>query len=107
MRSDGKDAPKPATLADVARQAGVAKSTVSRVLIGEKTLNVRDETRQRVLDAAQALDYQPNRSARSLRTKRSFSIGIVVPEIDNPAFTTIIQGAQRAALERNYSLLIA
>lgn len=94
-------------LEDVARRAGVAKSTVSRVLIGEKTLNIREETRQRILEAVRELDYRPNHSARSLRKQRSFSLGVVVPEIDNPVFTTIIQGAQRATLERNYSLLIA
>jgi DNA-binding LacI/PurR family transcriptional regulator len=96
-----------AKLEDVARLAGVAKSTVSRVLIGEKTLSIRAETRERVLEAVRTLGYRPDMRARSLRTKRSFSLGLVVPEIDNPAFNTIIQGAQRAALERNYSLLVA
>lgn len=97
---------KRVTLQDVAARAGVAVSTVSRILIGEKTLSIRPETRQRVLEAARALAYRPNQQARTLRTRRSYSFGVVVPEIDNPAFTTIIQGAQRAALENRHSLLI-
>jgi DNA-binding LacI/PurR family transcriptional regulator len=106
--SENHDPIKPqARLEDVANLAGVAKSTVSRILIGEKTLSIRPETRQRVLDAVRELAYRPNQRARSLRTRQSFSLGLVVPEIDNPAFITIIQGAQRAALERDYSLLVS
>ena len=106
MTADSDFAKRAPRLADVAALANVAKSTVSRVLIGEKTLNIRPETRQRVLDAIEFLGYRPNARARGLRTQRSFSLGLVVPEIDNPAFTTIIKGAQRAALARGYSLLI-
>lgn len=98
---------RQAKLEDVAQLAGVAKSTVSRVLIGEKTLSIRAETRERVLEAVRTLGYRPDMRARSLRTKRSFMLGLVVPEIDNAAFVTTVQGAQRAALERNYSLLVA
>jgi len=95
------------TLADIARRAGIATSTVSRILLEEKTLNIRPETRQRVLDLARELAYRPNKRARSLQARRSFSVGLVVPEIDNPVFAAIIQGAQRVALGRGYSLLIA
>jgi DNA-binding LacI/PurR family transcriptional regulator len=107
MTDNADGPPRPPRLDDVALLAKVAKSTVSRVLIGEKTLTIRPETRQRVLDAIAELNYRPNARARALRTRRSFSLGLVVPEIDNPAFTTIIKGAQRAALARGYSLLIA
>ena len=107
MSRDQHPTPRRATLADIARRAGVATSTVSRILLDEKTLNIRPETRQRVLDLARELAYRPNTRARSLQARRSFSVGLVVPEIDNPAFTAIIQGAQRVALERGYSLLIA
>ncbi|QHI97810.1 substrate-binding domain-containing protein [Xylophilus rhododendri] len=107
MTTDSRKSRRPAKLDDVARLAQVAKSTVSRVLGGEKTLAIRPETRQRVLDAIAALGYRPDARARGLRTKRSLTIGLVVPEIDNFAFTTIIQGAQRAALARGYTLLIA
>lgn len=95
------------TLADVARHAGVAKSTISRVMSGDRTLSIRDDTRQRILDSVEALGYRPNPSARNLRTARSWSIAYVVPEIDNPIFIQTIHGAERAALERHYSILIA
>ncbi|WP_233236926.1 LacI family DNA-binding transcriptional regulator [Bordetella sp. LUAb4] len=96
-----------ATLADIAERAGVATSTVSRILVGEKTLSIRPETRERVLELARELSYRPNTRARSLQARKSFSVGLVVPEIDNPVFGAIIRGAQRVALERGYSLLIA
>jgi DNA-binding LacI/PurR family transcriptional regulator len=100
--------PRPhARLEDVARLAGVAKSTVSRVLIGEKTLSVRAETRARVLAAASTLDYRPDMRARSLRTRRSFLLGLVVPDTEDPTFLALIRGAHHAALARNYSLLLA
>jgi DNA-binding LacI/PurR family transcriptional regulator len=100
--------PRPhAKLEDVARLAGVAKSTVSRVLIGEKTLSIRAETRARVLAAASTLDYRPDMRARSLRTRRSFLLGLVVPDTQDPTFLALIRGAHHAALARNYSLLIA
>lgn len=94
-------------LDDVAAAAGVAKSTASRVMSGEATLTIREETRQRVLDAAAKLGYRPDTRARALRLKRTYALGIVVPEIDNPAFGTIIRSAQKAAIERGYSLFIS
>lgn len=106
MRAGQRGAKLP-TLADVARRAGVAKSTISRVLSNDRSLNIRDETRQRILAAVEALGYRPNPSARNLRTARSWSIAFVVPEIDNPIFIQTIHGAQRAAVERHYSILIA
>ena len=101
-----KPGPAP-RLEDVAAAAGVAKSTVSRVMSGEATLAIRDETRQRILDTAAELGYRPDVRARALRLKRSHTLGIVVPEIDNPAFGTIIRSAQKAAIERGYSLFIS
>ncbi|WP_353151516.1 LacI family DNA-binding transcriptional regulator [Pollutimonas bauzanensis] len=96
-----------ATLSDVAALAGVDVSTVSRVLGGNKNQRVREETRQRITAAAQTLNYQPNLSARGLRTSRMYSLGIAVPQLDNPVYYQIILGAERAAFERGYSLVIA
>lgn len=94
-------------LTDVAKRAGVDVSTVSRVLRGEAIQRIRDETRQRILDSARALNYAPNELARGLRTARSKTFGIVVPQLDNPVFSTAIRGAETSARRHGYSLLIA
>jgi LacI family transcriptional regulator len=96
-----------ATLNDVALHAGVDVSTASRVLRGDQNQRVSEETRQRILDIAKRLDYQPNITARSLRAAKTFSLGIAVPQLDNPVFSQMIIGAERGARERGYSLLIA
>lgn len=94
-------------LTDVAELAGVNISTVSRVLRGESTQRIREETRNRILESARALNYAPNELARSLRTARSKTFGIVVPQIDNPVFSAAIRGAEASARRHGYSLLIA
>ncbi|MGY6022248.1 LacI family DNA-binding transcriptional regulator [Streptomyces spinosirectus] len=94
-----------ATMADVARRAGVSVATVSHVL--NDTRPVLPHTRQAVLDAIDLLGYTPNTLARSLVTSRTRSIGLAVSAISNPYFTEILQGVEAAALEQGYSLLIA
>lgn len=94
-----------ATMADVARSAGVSVATVSHVL--NDTRPVRPHTHQAVLDAIEELGYTPNTLARSLVTSRTRSIGLAVSAISNPYFTEILQGVEAAALEHGYSLLIA
>jgi LacI family transcriptional regulator len=94
-----------ATMADVARSAGVSVATVSHVL--NDTRPVLPHTRQAVLDAVEELGYTPNTLARSLVTARTRSIGLAVSAISNPYFTEILQGVEAAALEAGYSLLIA
>ncbi|MBT3150731.1 LacI family DNA-binding transcriptional regulator [Streptomyces sp. CHD11] len=94
-----------ATMADVARTAGVSVATVSHVL--NNTRPVRPHTRRAVLDAIEELGYTPNTLARSLVTSRTRSIGLAVSAISNPFFTEILQGVEAAALEHGYSLLIA
>ncbi|MFG2742856.1 LacI family DNA-binding transcriptional regulator [Streptomyces chartreusis] len=94
-----------ATMADVARRAGVSVATVSHVL--NETRPVLPPTRQAVLDAMEELGYTPNTLARSLVTSRTRSIGLAVSAISNPYFTEILQGVEAAALEHGYSLLIA
>ncbi|WP_341989739.1 LacI family DNA-binding transcriptional regulator [Azorhizobium sp. AG788] len=95
------------TLADVARTAGVDMSTASRVLRGEATQRVREETRDRILKVAEELQYLANPLARGLRTARTSTIGIVVPQLDNPVFASAIRGAELAAARLGYSLLIS
>ncbi|MEG3626102.1 LacI family DNA-binding transcriptional regulator [Streptomyces poriticola] len=94
-----------ATMADVARSAGVSVATVSHVLNG--TRPVLPHTRQAVLDAVEELGYTPNTLARSLVTARTRSVGLAVSAISNPYFTEILQGVETAALEHGYGLLVA
>lgn len=95
------------TLSDVARLAGVDMSTVSRVLRGEQTQRIRAETRERIEAAARQLSYRPNALARALRTARTQTLGIVVPQLDNPVFASAIEGAEAAAAAQGFSMLIA
>lgn len=94
-------------LADVARMAGVDISTASRVLRGETNQRIRDETRERILKSARALDYSPNTLAQGLRTSRSQTLGLIVPQLDNPVFASAIRGAEKSSARHGYSLLIA
>ncbi|MGP1255097.1 MAG: LacI family DNA-binding transcriptional regulator [Kiloniellales bacterium] len=96
-----------ATLKDVAARAGVDKSVASRVLRGVGQLTVRDETRARVFQAAEDLNYKPNQIAQSLRSSRTRSLGVVVPQVLNPVYAQIIVGASNTARERDYMLLIS
>jgi len=94
-----------ATIRDVAKRAGVSFKTVSRVLNGEAT--VRPVTRQRVLDAMDALDYTPHHTARQMRTRRSNTIGLISDEIATSPFAVdIVKGAQLEAWHHGMLLLV-
>ena len=93
-----------ATLHDVARHAGVSPMTVSRVVNG--TGPVSPERRVRVERALADLGYVPNAVARNLRTKRSDTVGLVLPDMTNPFFTTLAQGVETALREAGVSLLL-
>lgn len=97
---------KRVTIADVAKATGVSPGAISRILNNDPTLNVREETKHNVMRAIAELGYSPNPQARGLRLARSGSLAMIVPEINSPAFVAIIQGAQRAARESGYSMLI-
>ena len=94
------------TLTDVARQAGVSVSVVSRELNGDPALRARDETRQRIRGAAKALGYTPSHAARSLRLSKAFAIGLIVPEVTNPIYDLLIRGIEDAADELGYQVLL-
>jgi len=79
------DRPRPATLVDVAARAGVGRGTASRALTG--STSVSPGVRSAVLQAADELDYRPNLAARSLRSRRSGSVALVVPETEDVVFT--------------------
>lgn len=92
------------TIADVAKLAGVSTGTVSRVMNGAK--NVNPETRSKVEQAIANLGYQPNSQARSLRSKRTDTIALAIPELTNYFWTTIARGVQDAAQANDYHVLI-
>lgn len=91
-------------IVDVARRAGVSTATVSRVL--NRKANVAEDLRERVEAAVAALGYSLNVSARSLRTSRSSKILISVPDISNPFFGDVIRGAEEAAREAGFSVIL-
>jgi DNA-binding LacI/PurR family transcriptional regulator len=98
MKREGK----PATIYDVARQAGVSHQTVTRLLSGFE--GIRPATRARVEEAIAALEYRPNQAARLLRTNRSNRIGALAHEMTKSGPSAVIQGASRRAHEAGYVL---
>jgi LacI family transcriptional regulator len=92
------------TVLDVARAAGVSASTVSRVLNG--TAPVHAAKRRRVLQAVRRLGYEPNGLARSLKQRKSLTLGLVVPDITNPFFAEIAKGVETASHRLGYSLIL-
>lgn len=92
------------TITDVAKHAGVAPVTVSRVI--NAAPNVNAITRARVEQAIAELGYVPNLAARSLRSKRTLTLAFVVPDITNAFWTTVARGVEDAAQSRGYSVLL-
>lgn len=89
---------------DVARHAGVSTATVSHVLNG--TRFVSEETRRRVERAIAEMEYQPNLSARQLKTGLIHTVGFVVPDITNPLYASVILRVEERLARKNYSLLL-
>jgi LacI family transcriptional regulator, galactose operon repressor len=96
---------RPVTLSDVARAAGVSKSTVSNVVRGASP--VAPETRSRVESAVRELGYRPNGVARALREKTSTVLGLIVPDAVNPFYGQLALGVERRAHADGYGVLIA
>ena len=78
------------TIYDVAREAGVSMATVSRVVNGNK--NVKENTRKKVLEVIDRLDYRPNAVARGLASKKTTTVGVVIPNITNGYFSMLAKG---------------
>jgi LacI family transcriptional regulator len=95
-----------ATLKDVARRAGVHPGTASRALNAETRQLVNAETAERVLAAAATLGYRPNPIARGLKTSRSYTVGVLIPDLTNPLFPPIVRGIQDRLEEAAYTPLI-
>ncbi len=97
------------TQSDVARRAGVSRATVSNVLNDRVGGSVRIplETRQRILAVAQELGYQPHAAARSLRSGRSGTVGLLIPDATNPHFWGIVRGVEAVTRQHGYQLVLA
>src|ERR671920_681965 len=94
------------TLRDVAEAAGVHAATVSRALNPDTRRMVNAETALRVLRAAETLGYRPNPIARSLKTAKSGTVGLVLPDLTNPLFPPIVRGIEDVLEPAGYSGLI-
>jgi LacI family transcriptional regulator len=100
--------PQPrTTLRDIARQVGVHPSTVSRVLNPETRSMVSEEIAERVAAAATSLGYRPNPIAYGLRTNKSFTVGVMVPDLTNPVFPPIMRGIETTLEDAGYTAILA
>lgn len=93
-----------ATVADVAKKAGVSVSTAARVLSGRGY--AADETRRLVLDAAKELGYVPNQIARSLRTRQTRMIGLLIGDVENSFYSTIARNVESVAKDAGYHVVL-
>jgi LacI family transcriptional regulator len=95
------------TLKDVAAKVGVHPSTVSRVLNPATRAMVSPKIAESVTSAAKELGYKPNLFAYSLKTNRSFMIGVIIPDLTNPVFPHIVRGIEQVLGAANYSAMLA
>ncbi|WP_373760435.1 LacI family DNA-binding transcriptional regulator, partial [Streptococcus ferus] len=93
------------TIYDVAREAGVSMATVSRVVNGNK--NVKENTRKKVLEVIERLDYRPNAVARGLASKKTTTVGVVIPNIANAYFSNLAKGIDDIATMYKYNIVLA
>ena len=94
------------TLRDVARSAGVHPGTASRALNSERRHLVNVETAARVLQAAHELQFRPDPAARSLKTRRSYTVGVLIPDLNNPLFPPIVRGIEDTLTQAGFVALI-
>lgn len=92
------------TIRDVAQHAGVSTATVSRVLSNSGPVSA--EVRERVEHTIRALGYRPNRMARSFRAQRSKFIGLIISDVENPFYTSLVRAVEDVAYAHDYSLLL-
>ncbi|MBG9565518.1 substrate-binding domain-containing protein [Brevibacillus agri] len=93
------------TIADVAKKAGVSKTTVSRILNGHLE-HATEETRERILAVIRELDYRPNALARGLKQSKTNVLGIVLSNLQNPFWARVLEGVEDACRSMGYSLMI-
>ena len=95
------------TIKDVATVAGVSTATVSRALAPENLRSVAEETRGRVIAAAEQLGYRMNYSARSLKRQSTMTVGVVFPELANDFFMDVAEGIERELHAEGYTMLLS
>ena len=93
-----------ATIKDIARELQVSSSTVSRAL--KDYPGISDDTKRKVKEMAEKLNYRPNAIALSLRKSRSFTIGVIIPEVVHFFFSTVISGIEEVAFSRGYNVIL-
>ncbi|AYD39142.1 LacI family transcriptional regulator [Clostridium fermenticellae] len=94
----------PASIKDVAKEAGVSIATVSRVLNDVDVVN--EETKKKVLEAIDKLGYRPNIVARSLKTQKTKTVGIIIPDISSPFYPEIVRGAEDVSNIYDYNMML-
>ncbi|MBZ4646291.1 MAG: LacI family transcriptional regulator [Petroclostridium sp.] len=92
------------TIKDVAQRAGVSPSTVSRALSGK--IPVDKETKEKVMEAVRALNYQPNVLAKGLKEGRTNTIGLIIPNIRNPVFPAVARGVEDVARRNGFTVIL-
>lgn len=93
------------TIYDVAREAGVSMATVSRVVNGNP--NVKPATRKKVNEVIERLDYRPNAVARGLASKRTTTVGVIIPSVSNVFFASLARGIDDIAVMYKYNIILA
>lgn len=93
------------TIYDVAREANVSMATVSRVVNGNP--NVKPSTRKKVLEVIERLDYRPNAVARGLASKKTTTVGVIVPDVTNLFFASLARGIDDIATMYKYNIILA
>jgi len=93
------------TIYDVAREANVSMATVSRVVNGNQ--NVKPATRKKVLEVIDRLDYRPNAVARGLASKKTTTVGVIIPDISNAFFSALARGIDDVAGMYKYNIILA
>jgi LacI family transcriptional regulator len=96
--------PLTVTIYDVAREAGVSMATVSRVVNNKP--NVKPHTRAKVYEAIDRLSYRPNAVARGLASKKTTTVGVVIPDISNSMFSEVVRGIEDIANMYHYNIIL-